>query len=464
MPFGQNRLHAPLRLDGEWYLPQRPDHRLTGVLFFKRDRLQLKLAGSFREKAFNEFEDFPVILGQTTSGKKCTLRGCFEVRRSGGLSSPMRSLITANVLYLGLHFDPADEPCFSSVRVEYRGLGVWLNQKPISVDWPRDGSTSVVATCVAPPERRFEVHAISTALAIAGSVQSRGGGEFVRLRHTPHIDVFPEVPQDLRWYHDILIELGWLFTLLSWNPIGIDRLTIDLGQLNAATVHWPHRRPPSKRRLHGPYMLLSARQLDESLDSLINRWFQERESFRSCRALLAESMHSKGSYLYERFLNLVQAFESYSRARGEGVYLSKEDYEPIRLRIGAAIPAALDAELRRSIVGKIEHAYEYSLRRRLGEQLDRFESETSKLLVPKPQKFIGRVVDTRNYLTHLDDSSRAKALEGESLFWATEQLKLCLACLFMMDLGIDEALIRERLTQHYILAQYLRHFSADATP
>jgi hypothetical protein len=60
-------------------------------------------------------------------------------------------------------------------------------------------------------------------------------------------------------------------------------------------------------------------------------------------------------------------------------------------------------------------------------------------------KFVGSVVDTRNYLTHLDKSKEQSALKGKQLYFAFNNLKALLVSCILKRIGISDAIVEKAL-------------------
>ena len=62
--------------------------------------------------------------------------------------------------------------------------------------------------------------------------------------------------------------------------------------------------------------------------------------------------------------------------------------------------------------------------------------------------FINRVVDTRNYLTHYDKNLREKAVDGEQLYYVTQQLKIVIVICLLSELGFKFKEIKKLLARN----------------
>lgn len=118
-----------------------------------------------------------------------------------------------------------------------------------------------------------------------------------------------------------------------------------------------------------------------------------------------------------------------------------EDYAKVRCALEKAIPKVKE-NLEESLKSRIEYGNEFSLRTRLKEIFDKYQENLSEF-VEKKEDFIGRVVDTRNYLTHYDEKLKEKAALGEELDPLIQELKILLEICLLTEVGFSSEEIKE---------------------
>lgn len=149
-------------------------------------------------------------------------------------------------------------------------------------------------------------------------------------------------------------------------------------------------------------------------------------------------------------MNLAQCAETYHRRRFGGKYQSDEEYRnDLYQRFLEAIPQDLDGGFRQSLKqGKLRFANEYSLRKRLQEITNKLSTlPISFINTDEAQaRFISKVCDTRNYLTHYDPQLQDKAAKGIELFELKEKLKILLGICLLEETGFSFESIRDIIT------------------
>lgn len=113
--------------------------------------------------------------------------------------------------------------------------------------------------------------------------------------------------------------------------------------------------------------------------------------------------------------------------------------------MAAAIPSQVKNGLRARMKSQIHFANDPSLRSRLTAILKQLSDAERGIICENAGEFIEAVVDTRNYLTHLDEKSGDCILRGVQLFQATSRLEILLFLLFFKYIGFGQIEVLESL-------------------
>ena len=165
-------------------------------------------------------------------------------------------------------------------------------------------------------------------------------------------------------------------------------------------------------------------------------------------------LSSENLWLHVEFLSLMQALEGFHRATMTGLYTSKAAYEDIRQKLSNAIPENVESDHRDSLRARIKYGNEISLRKRLDALLTRIQLPLRQHILGGDGGLPGRWVDTRNYSTHWDESSRSAVLEGIDMHRAIVRMRHLLRALYLDLVSIPQAGI-ESSGQRREQSQYL---------
>jgi len=209
------------------------------------------------------------------------------------------------------------------------------------------------------------------------------------------------------------------------------------------------------KEIHPFEMILPFPRISEQITEVLSLWFTKASGLRSVYDLFFGTFYNPGMYLQFHFLSLMQALESFHRVTKGGKYLSNDDWKPFRSTLANAIPAELDSGHRDSLKSRIKYGNEYSLRKRIGELIESLDEQTLSRLSPTNKYFTGVLVDTRNYLTHYDDELKDVALKNADLYWANQRLRILISLLLLKEIGIQEKLILDQMTENNKIRQIL---------
>jgi len=144
------------------------------------------------------------------------------------------------------------------------------------------------------------------------------------------------------------------------------------------------------------------------------------------------TIYSGDMYLEFQFLSLIMALEVYHRIiiRNEDIP-SKEHEE----RVEQILTNTPD-KYRNWLKEKLTYSNEPSLRKRIKEIYDRVKNlGYITALIPKKKDFVDKVVNTRNYFVHYDQSLKERALKGTELYWLIQKLKALVEICLLKEIG-----------------------------
>jgi DNA-binding transcriptional MerR regulator len=178
-------------------------------------------------------------------------------------------------------------------------------------------------------------------------------------------------------------------------------------------------------------MLFTLGDIADDFQSVMERWFAISDDLETVCNLFFGVQYTPTLNLENRFLNVVQAVESYHRRRMKNEVLPKADHK----RLKSAVLSKVDAEHKIWLEGLLAYSNEPRLEHRIRELTEK-AAEVINPLVTNKEEFARKVKDTRNYLTHYDKHLKDKAARGVELFWLTQKLSYLLQACFLIELGL----------------------------
>lgn len=458
-----------------WPRGASPEDGTAGILRFRPgEGLRLKLFGTLRPQSLRTFGGMPSsrqeprILGISESGKRMTLVDSFLA--SGGMSIPgyEHEEYHARVLYRGAHLPSADEPRFSSLEVNLAYLTEWVGESGFRGQrtfTPGGALAQYNVTYESPADILAEIAmdrvSITHTFHQAGDHHSEvrlGQRAWFRVEPTTVVTLEEAL---LRFVSplEILVALG------TGKPSRILEFNVYLDAPPRPEGEGPEDRPPSAlevvfeepvprttERVRPHEMLFTLDALRGGFQDAIGRWLAFVEAYRLIANVFFTSFYEPNSFVDQRFLNLSRAVEAYHRQRFGRSDLPAEDHES-RVR---DIIAAAPEKHREWLNERLNHSDEITFRQRIKRLVREHDAVMAPLIGSRSdarERFVGRIVDARNQLTHLAEGG-AMQEPPRGLFELNEALGVLLQAAFLNELGIPAELSRQLFGnyQRYIWA------------
>ena len=455
------RLDTPFHLTGKWSLPTY-DLYCQGSLAYDEDQLELKLPSGFPSsmeselKVQTDFERYSVVHGQSSEYGKCTLmKGTVTKRKTQFPTNETAEMEISGIhLFTGEHLSDHESQLFDGMTVSFTHLNDFVGVNGFHVERLEGELIGANANCQLPKKLELQVDAIESKIIFDQSINVSESRSKLSMEIDTQVSFRPDNPQNLDWFMGKIWSFNYLLTLLTDEtplpssvqysiPDGNDRPNGWLVYRNSV-VNTPSKRPP--------VLLFYLRHLGEKFGQFLEHWFSASETMVDALHLFMNAKRDSTDHK-ARLLLLAHGLEAFSRDKGNATYMEPTDYQSVISAMNSAIPGNVVDGHRASLKNKIKFGNEHSLRKRLRGLLDELSSDTRNLVCNSTNSFINGIVDTRNYHSHYTDDLREKALNGVELFWACEKLEMMFRILLLKNMGVEEELIRKRISNHFRLGQ-----------
>lgn len=440
---------------GHWWLPSAPEDKIAGVLYLKKKGgVRLHLMGMFKLDETNQLglrlTDHEVILGELIPGDSiATLIDCHERERespyiSNTAKGSVQRFIAKHLLF-GRHIPTLNEVVFSSFEFSTTYLSDWVNVRLLDIEFK--GKSTVVTSL---PNERLAIKGDGYELTITSYVNTSLGGNY---NSTQHSSISVDVTSPISWsdfeenFQKPLLDLVQ-FGSLFLNSITFQNISHDDDTLKMISAGRFEQITRAKDfGIHEAMFLLS--DLGADAPAFIISWLDFYKRFRHIFSLYFDSAHIGFQFPVSRFLNVMQAVESYHAERKETPFVAarKNEFKKKKQTVIDCLQEKF-SELGEWI--KDEFSYFTVLRTRLEELIT--EAGSVMDIVGDHGLFISRVMDSRNYYTHYNPKKKTKAAVDMELSTMTEVLRLLLSFHILTSCGMEKdnaiKLLKER--------QYLR--------
>ena len=294
------RLTEPVETTGMFWLPGRPDTKLSGTLKISDSgRITVELAGildnplaippkpgvATRVLLDDWPPDQPRIVGVLHQGGPITLDRCFHQNASASLPSDLStSIIHANMAFIGIAYADQQKPLFSGCSFSLEGLDTWLSISSIKTEFDESNSDRLIR-CTMPDDivlnvaPGFELR-FSFALAFSAPPVPGTG---VNVRQIVHVSVKYGEAHPIEYFASIGSKLCNFLTLALDQPVSLQSLTayVDQSSPSPTQAHreavkvyaqfapWTEKAPDI--RLHNALFLYPS--IANHSESMLSKWF-----------------------------------------------------------------------------------------------------------------------------------------------------------------------------------------------
>lgn len=379
---------------GIWNVPENKDHGISGTFDFNKGGSSLKLHGNF------DIEDdifIELIHGWDFNGNKITI---FDSWLAGVEYFAELDCVTYFQSYsiIGGHYDSKDELRIKELDFEFSELYSWL-ESDISLEW-----NSMGYTITNPPDNYKDICLDFGRLEVYFECINNSMFNEINIQWKPRIRL---IFNDLLTFNEstsILDKLTRYFEFVTGKFISVNR--IKCKDLDESELLILIGKTINTSRNDYRDITLSYSQLEGKLEVSLNNWFNIYDDY----------MPIIGIYLYDyrfmdkkRFLDLIIAVESMARLKSIGQGKFEQLLELEKIKLNSILSKITNKSDRDWLESKVLFLGEPNLRVRLTELLKNIPR--LELSSRKQKSVINKIIDTRNYLVHLDLVKRDKCIE-----------------------------------------------------
>jgi hypothetical protein len=452
------QLRQPGGVTGRWWTPESPNDTFSGAISINAKGEMLLMVERDADPITGTTSVFqptnrsiPVLVGKV-AGALCTLEDLMLTRVSGYsfTTETLAEVFSVRCAIFGAQISTFDEFKVKDVSISL----------PILMDWANTSCCSVKITA-----RGFGIHARFLRKLALGAYGNYSGQ--VTVSAVPSLNVVPSQKVSFSQSSHLAISFAEPVTLdTATNLVPLIETFLSLVTLSSVAVSYfsctseqvkhmwrtqngedrPHYVPMVVWR-HGmekekPYSGLSSDEmfvtyadLQESsqLNVLSGVLVRINELGLALSSLVPEGGNFH-SYSPRRFLNAAQAMESLDNLSGHTALLDPASYKKIKKRILGKFEGKdlswLKDKLDQtgnwpSLAARIQHVIQVNSRL-LGTTAD------------EQSGFVRDVVNTRNFLVHLDGSRKQKGVSGIGLIDLTDKAETLARLCFLREIGFDD--------------------------
>lgn len=406
-------LNSPVDLIGGFWPPDDKDDTTSGTLSSQSGRLYLSVSPRLKRLSKDELREsmmafdggtkwqrIAVLQGQTKEGR-CTLLDLIESTNKSLVDVPNSLEIVAPVwrvgmALMGLHLASDEAEVLDGAAFYITKI---TNMLPFAgqLQMTQEGITYTS------PFKAFNYFSFKSAALeaeIICEIFARGTSRF---QSVPRIRVVPTKPRSLAWHWMIGPRLENFFSLILGTSVSLKGVQLFQNK----EVGWLVKRFQTREEkiVYANWVRCEPQQIAAALE----KWLAVSEDSRPVETIVLNVLRKSSLFVETAFLGLAQALEGFGRIRFSKAGSKK------KLTFASGIAQTYDL---------LTSAF------------------ANKLLGDRDQ-FVRKVVQTRNYFTHLGSIKKTDVVDGGKLFFLNERLQAFIRCVMLIDLGIPESALQE---------------------
>jgi ApeA N-terminal domain 1 len=446
------RIKEEFKKSGYFWLPSVPERKIPGTLVITDGgNIELEVVGLFDEsieglnRSPTDRDELKRIVGDIEKHGLVTLEDCFyknKIISFGGIS---KSSIYVEMAFLGVAYDDKEIVLFNTFQFSVEGIDDWVGISGIEVEYQCEWRAASIT--YTPPEEISLNLNNGMKLLITFSSTFPGSSKTTEAKITQKT-YFKLASEKERPLNDFISAAYKITTLLCFaidNTVCIERILatsdaicqdISGGKTMPVFISLyygslPYTKTEPKIDIHR--MLFKFEQIQVDAERIVNNWFDAYDEINSALNLYFSTKTGAHKYLDSKFLALAQGLETYHRRTSSEKLMDESVFNELVENLIKQCPK----EYQEWLSGRLKHGNEVNFGRRIKSIMEPFKRFLGTS--DERKKLIRSIVDTRNYLTHYDESLESVAASDRDLWLLCLKMEAIFQLHLLQLLGFTQA-------------------------
>jgi ApeA N-terminal domain 1 len=454
------RIKEEFKRSGYFWLPSAPEKRIPGTLSISDGgNIELEIMGLLEEaNAFTYDLNLKRIVGNIEKDGLVTLDDCSYMQKIVSFDEISKSPLLVKYVFSGVAYKEGESISFNTLNFSVEGIDEWVEISGIKVDSHYKSCTGTIT--YQPPEtislnlNNGMQLLIIFSWTIPISTTNMTKAEIAQKTY------FKLVSAEERELNDFIAIAHKITTLLCFaidETVCLDHVTATSNKIREnMTEPVPIRiyyqsQPYSKDKpkIEWDRMLFRYGLIQNDAERIINNWIDAYDEIAPALNLYFSTKTRAQKYLDGKFLALAQGLETYHRRKSNEKLMDEVIFKELVENLVLKCPE----EHKEWLKGRLMYGNEINLGKRIKSIIKPFNSVIGTRR--EREKIIRKIVDTRNYLTHYDESLEAKAASGQDLLSLCFKMEAFFQLHFLQLLGFTQKEIKLLLSDCYQLKHKL---------
>lgn len=441
------RIKQKIEKSGYFWIPSAPDKKIPGVLCISDGgNIDLEVVGLFDEsidglnKTLNGKSSMERIVGHVETYGLVTLDNCFYRKSNIPLGGISKSLVCVNRAHLGVAYDENEPVLFNQFKFSLEGIDEWVGISGIKVSNDFEAKSATI-TYGPPQDISIDLNnGMKLQITFNWTLPGFPVSKEAKITQKTFLKLVSEKDVPVDDFISTAYKIATLMCFAIDETVCLEKVSAtsnslvrDIGggktipvpvEIIYASLPFDEKEP--KADWHR--MLFRYGQIKNDAARIINNWISAYETIDPALNLYFSVRTGTHKYLDSKFLALAQGLETLHRRTSTEKMMDQAEYQKLVDEIFSHCPSDHQSWLS----GRLMHGNEINLGRRLKGIVDPFKSYIGAS--KDRTKLIRSIVETRNYLTHYDESNVENVVKGPDLW------PLCLKMEAIFQLHLLETL------------------------
>lgn len=438
--------------EGFWWIPNEKKRKCPGKLSISASEIGLELNGSVIDEnqiTTNKHVSIEIILGELFNGDKITLASChFKSAQIGKATKVVYNVIN---VYKNTHFTRLKKIRFKIIKVHFWYLNEWHDNYEIKLK-PFVPSSHITAKYKDPKKTTVKINSELTISLIREIIDKSVSFPITKF------EIKPEAYFTLKYskeksINDIESDIERLQNFLTLcvgeptHPYKILGMPIknskQVTMFGQRFIEIYSKLPTlTKKSIRDNDCLIVFSQIKNKFPNLLKKWWGISEDLDSVLRLYFDVIYYPTLSKEVKFLYATQAIESYHRLKMQIKSQTKTEKKR-RVDILNALPKNYKNWLSQRFPRE-----EPILYTRLYAILKKITPIVGQSTQNQKEEFIHKFKDTRNYLTHHDESGKKFILKGNELEWFAMKIQFILLVILLQEMRFNSKKIKNLIQIH----------------
>lgn len=422
---------------GYWYLPNKKQDELYGKLTINDNLIDLEVYGGLFENINDSInmEEIDVINGFTICGKSITLLNNISLGWNMNMPGTLINKYRSKFMIIGNEYTSIEECILSSISCSYTNLSEWIG---VSGFKRQHSKNHICIDYYFPEEMIYELDDYT--LKINYTLKNKCNLDEINMKQ--NIDIVFEglLDYDLDSALEIIYDFSHFLTLCIGQKISPYNIKAKDKNGKDVKIKINGVEEISDKKINNNEMLIPFNFIKDNFKDCLINWNDKKEKLSPVIDYVVDS-HSKVFHIPLSFIKLVQATETFSRRMRNNCKIDEDEHNS---KIEYIISKIDNDEYKEWLIDRLRYSNEPSLSMRLKEIFKEVDFIIS-LNSGERKKIVKKIVDTRNYYTHFDESKKDLIMTTDELVYISKYILFILKVLIMKELGLDEVSIELQL-------------------